>query len=214
MAFDDVRLPVDIEKGAVGGPSFNTTIVELASGNEQRNQMWSRERVNFDVAYGIQSKSDFDAVRSFFKARRGKARGFRFKDWSDYIATDSVLGTGDGVAVTGPPASRTGTAVYQLIKVYADTANAYTRKITRPVSGTLSVKVAGVLKTEGTHYSVDYSTGIVTFVTLQIPLLGEQITASFNYDIPVRFDVDALNVTVQTENAFEVRSIQIKEVLE
>ena len=36
MSFDEVRLPTNVEKGAVGGPMFNTTVLELTSGPSNR----------------------------------------------------------------------------------------------------------------------------------------------------------------------------------
>ena len=87
MAFDNIRLPVDIEQGAQFGPTFSTTVLQLSSGKEQRNQNRGRQLCAGDIAYGIQSKTDYMAVRTFFYARRGRARGFLFKDWSGRLTT-------------------------------------------------------------------------------------------------------------------------------
>ena len=48
MAFHEVRFPDNISRGARGGPERRTQIVELASGDEERNASWTGEtgRVN------------------------------------------------------------------------------------------------------------------------------------------------------------------------
>ncbi len=84
MAFHDTRFPVNISRGARGGPERRTQIVELSSGDEERNATWSDSRRRYDVAYGIRKADDLAAVVTFFEARGGRLYGFRFKDWSDY----------------------------------------------------------------------------------------------------------------------------------
>jgi uncharacterized protein (TIGR02217 family) len=196
MAFDNVRLPDDIERGAKGGPKFQTSIIALGNGSEQRNVDWLRTRASFDVGYGIQSKSDFAEIIKFFYARQGKARGFRFKDWSDYQATDQEIGTGDGVTVA-----------FQLIKDYTSLVT-YRRTITRPVTGSVVVKVDGVT----TAVTVNTTTGVVTFAVA--PALDATITASFEFDIPVRFDTDELILDLETFDAASIGSVPLIEILE
>ncbi len=105
MAFHEVRFPDNISRGARGGPERRTQIVELASGDEERNASWSNSRRRYDVAYGIRRADDLAAVVAFFEARNGRLHGFRFKDWGDHKSclpsgtpspTDQVIGTGDG----------------------------------------------------------------------------------------------------------------------
>ena len=138
MAFDDVRLPEDIERGARGGPEFNTSVYPLSSGFEERNQNWQYALYKWDIGYDIRTVEEYQEVVAFFLARRGRARGFRFKDWSDYIAEDEPLVTVDSVTY--------------LAKSYG-TTNPYTRLIQKPVSGMITLSGSG---------SVDANTGIVT----------------------------------------------------
>ena len=53
MAFHEVRFPDNISRGARGGPERRTQIVELASGDEERNASWANSRRRYDVAYGM-----------------------------------------------------------------------------------------------------------------------------------------------------------------
>jgi uncharacterized protein (TIGR02217 family) len=65
----------------------------------------------------------------------------------------------------------------------------------KPVSGTVLIAVAGVTKTETTHYTVNYTTGVVTFTGGNIPTAGQAITAGFQFDVPVCFDQDVHQYT-------------------
>ena len=105
MAFHEVRFPDDISRGARGGPERRTQVVELASGDEERNASWADSRRRYDAAYGIRRADDLAAVIAFFEARNGRLHGFRWKDWGDYRSglpstpvtpIDQALGTGDG----------------------------------------------------------------------------------------------------------------------
>ena len=84
MAFHEVRFPEAIGRGARGGPERRTQVVELASGDEERNASWANSRRRYDVSYGIRRADDLAAVVAFFEARNGRLHGFRFRDWSDY----------------------------------------------------------------------------------------------------------------------------------
>ena len=82
MAFHEVRFPDNISRGARGGPERRTQIVELASGDEERNASWANSRRRYDVAYGIRRADDLAAVVAFFEARNGRLYGFRYKEYT------------------------------------------------------------------------------------------------------------------------------------
>ncbi|MCB1339142.1 MAG: DUF2460 domain-containing protein, partial [Maritimibacter sp.] len=172
--------------GARGGPERRTQIVELASGDEERNASWANSRRRYDVAYGIRRADDLAAVVSFFEARNGRLYGFRFKDWGDHKSclpsgspspTDQSIGTGDGTTTT-----------FQLMKRYTSGAQSWTRAIAKPVAGSVHIAIGGVEQPSG--WSVDTMTGVVIFSAA--PGAGAAITAGFEFDVPVRFDTDAL----------------------
>ena len=153
------RFPEGIAYGAIGGPGFQTVIVVVKSGYEQRNAEWSASRCRYEVSQAAKTKADFDAVANFFRVVKGRAYGFRFKDFADYQASTSegILGTG---YATGLPA-------YQMAKKYASGAAYDTRTIKKPVSGACAFKRAAATITIGAaagNIAVDYTTGIITFV--------------------------------------------------
>jgi len=206
MAFHEVRFPDDISRGARGGPERRTQIVELASGDEERNASWANSRRRYDAAYGIRRADDLAAVVAFFEARNGRLYGFRWKDWADFksclpsgtpAATDQAIGTGDSA-----------TTDFQLVKVYASGAQTWIRTISKPVAGTVRIAIDGVDQASG--WSVDTTTGVVTFTTA--PANGAAITAGFEFDVPVRFDTDTLDVTLDIERLGSVTSIPLIEV--
>lgn len=151
MGFHEVQLPTDISYGAQFGPEFSTDIVKVGSGFEQRNANWSEALCSGDVGFGVRTLDQVQRLTAFFRARRGRAFGFRFKDWADYVATDSVLGTGDGVKYQ-----------WQLVKKYLDSGGyVSTRTITKPVLNTLTVYHDGDV--DETGWSADYTTGVITY---------------------------------------------------
>ena len=206
MAFHEVRFPDNISRGARGGPERRTQIVELASGDEERNASWTNSRRRYDVAYGIRRADDLASVVSFFEARNGRLHGFRYKDWADYksalssqaiTATDQQIGTGTGSLQT-----------FQLAKRYTSGAQTWVRTIAKPVAGTVRVALGMVEQMSG--WTVDTTTGVITFTTA--PANSVIIRAGFEFDVPVRFDSDTLGVTLDFERLGSITSIPLLEI--
>lgn len=197
MAFDEIELPLRVGFGSNGGPSFSTEIIVIDSGYERRNQNWSQARRVFDAHTGIRSTADAATLLNFFHARMGRARGFRLKDWSDYtsaadnisapVFTDQAIGTGNS-----------STTIFQLVKNYASGSITHQRAITKPVSS-VTIGINGTQLTSG--FSIDTTTGLVTFATA--PTTGQNITAGFTFDVPVRFDSDQLSLTAENYTMYK-----------
>ncbi len=166
-------------------------------GHEKRNVNWAEARGRWDVASGLKKQAQIDELIAFFRARRGKAYGFRFKDWTDYKATGQLLGTGDDAQTQ-----------FQLVKHYPSGSVIEVRTITKPVAGTVKVYLDGVEQLSG--WSVDTTTGLVTFSTA--PALGVEVTADFEFDVPVRFDTDHMAVTIETYRLHDWQQIPIVEL--
>jgi uncharacterized protein (TIGR02217 family) len=208
MEFHDIRYPANLSFGSTGGPERRTEIVTLANGFEERNTSWADSLHRYDAGSGLRSLDDLSALIAFFEARKGPLYGFRWKDWSDYKSglpsqatteTDTEIGRGDGV-----------TAVFQLQKVYLSGPSSYSRPITKPVAGTVKVAVAGLPKVEGTEFTYDETTGLLTFAFP--PDIDALVTAGFEFDVPVRFDTDRISVSVASFQAGEVPDVPVVEV--
>ena len=201
-SFHDVLFPLPLAFGASGGPQRQTEIITLANGHEQRNTSQAGSRRRYDAGVGIKSLKDVQALISFFEARRGQLYGFRFRDPVDFSSADhsvlptsidQVIGTGDGAA-----------QVFSLVKHYED----WQRPITKPVGSTVRAAINGV---DTSAFTVDENIGLITFDSA--PASGVLITAGFEFDVPVRFDTDHLNVSLESfgaGSAVHVPLIEIK----
>lgn len=200
MAFDEVRLPIEVERGAVGGAGFLTNVTLLNSGREKRNSLWSVDRGRWDIAYGIQTRAEALIVRNFFMARLGRARGFRFRDWANYQTEGAQQPTEES-----SDGSRT---AFQMSYQYIDSgAFFYQKPIYKPVASELTVYEAGLPTTD---YTLDDTTGIITMD--DPPYIGDEITWTGQFDLPVRFDTDDLQIAVTTKELLTFPSLQIVEL--
>lgn len=198
--FHEARLPARLAFGCTGGVERRTDIVTLASGFERRTSPWTQGRRRYLIATAVRPLDEVAELVAFFEARGGPLTGFRFRDPLDCkscapsgqpTATDQTIGTGDGSRKVFPLAKAYGTA---------------TRPIAKPVAGTVKVAVAGV----AAPFSVDTATGLVTLTTA--PAAGAAVTAGFEFDTPVRFDLDRLDVTLEGFAAGRVAACALVEV--
>ena len=207
MAFDAVRFPTNISRGAQGGPERRTDVVTTASGREERNSRWVNSRRRYNAGFGVKSLNDIQQVVAFFEERRGRLHAFRWKDHVDFkscaasatpSANDQTLGVSDGTTVS-----------FQLIKKYGSGLRDYARVIAAPVAGTVLVAVNG---SASNFFTLNLQTGILTFTAGHIPTMGQIITAGFEFDVPVRFDSDQLTINIANFQAGEIPDINLIEV--
>jgi uncharacterized protein (TIGR02217 family) len=207
MAFDDIRFPTAISRGAAGGPERRTDVVTTASGREERNSRWAHSRRKYNVGFGVKTVAQLQEVIAFFEGRRGRLHTFRFQDATDYKSslgnaavtrTDQVLGTGTGAQ-----------AAFQLVKHYGAPSRDYLRVIAAPVAATVVVAVNGVASSA---FTLNASTGVITFNAGSIPAAGAVVTAGFEFDVPVRFDTDEITVNLRHFQAGEIPEIPLVEV--
>ena len=209
MAFHDVRFPTRVSIGASGGPERRTEIVVVGSGAEERNSRWADSKRVYNAGYGVKSVDDLHGVIAFFEERRGRLHGFRWKDWADYkscapgetiSALDQEIGTGDGT-----------TGAFQLIKTYGSTYAPWARSIQLPVAGSVLVAVDSAPQ-DPENFVVSLTTGVVTFLAQYIPADQTTVTAGFQFDVPVRFDTDQLEVNLSEMEAGSIPHIPIVEI--
>lgn len=192
--FLNIAFPPAVARGATGGPGFSTTVVTLSSGDENRNANWAKARGSWDISTGIRTRAQMADVVAHFYVVGGKAHSFRFKDWADYDAAGAAM-----LMVSG--------TVYQLVKRYARGGEEYVRTITKPVAGSVAITVSG---SPVTPLSINDLTGLVTFSAPPAitPL------ATFEFDVPVRFDTDRLPVQSNAYDQMVVPQIDLIEVRE
>ena len=169
MAFINEVFPKDISFNSIGSTRFQTDVIMVDSGDDQRISRWSAPLMEYDVAYGVRTMEDLHALISFFRAMKGRLYGFLYEDHVDFSSTmavaidarappaishlDQIIGTGDG-----------STKVFQLIKTYASPLGGatQTRLIIKPQTGTVLIAVNNV---NASNFAVDPTTGLVTFST-------------------------------------------------
>lgn len=194
QAYLDIRFPDAVARGATGGPGFSTNVITLGSGAEQRNILWGDARGTWNISTGIRTRAQMADVISHFYIVKGRGYSFRFKDWTDYDAADAAM-----VEVSS--------TVWQLVKRYNLGGFEHVRAITKPVSGTVSIKVAG---SPVTPLDIDYVTGLVTVASAP----GSAPTATFQFDVPARFDTDRLPVQANAWDNQIAANINLIEVPE
>ncbi|MFC0280109.1 TIGR02217 family protein [Falsigemmobacter intermedius] len=206
--FHEVRFPADLSFGSVGGPERRAEIVTLANGYEERNSPWAQSRRRYDAGLGLRSLDDVAELVAFFEARAGQLYGFRWKDWADFKSCapsasvtplDQLLGQGDGAARD-----------FALRKVYASGGQAHWRAIAKPVRGSLQVALAAKPLREGIDWEADYERGVLTFAD-PVPE-GAEVRAGFEFDVPVRFDTDVIQVSVASFQAGDLPMVPVVEI--
>lgn len=226
ISFHEVRFPTDISYGSTFGPEYSTDVVTMKNGSEQRNINWSQTRCSGNAVHNIRTKEQFARLLTFFRNRKGKAHGFRFKDHSDYRGLFEIIGWGDAT-----------TTEFQLKKNYEETSLniADERKINKPVSGTLHIyfktypstvayadwNIQAALRTawgikiptgatQIGNWTADYTTGKVTFTTP--PGQYVAVIASFEFDVPCRFDTDKMPTSMEALEKYGWSDIPIVEL--
>lgn len=202
--FHEVRFPFALALGASGGPERKTDIIPLQSGGEARNTAWADSRRRWNAGPGVQTLDDLQTLIAFFEARRGALHGFRFRDPLDNrscapsaqpSATDQHLGQGDGTQTR-----------FALVKHYESGGETWTRRIFKPVAGSLRAAIDGVEQPA----ELDPQTGDLVFA--DPPPDGASVTAGFAFDCPVRFDTDRLGIALDMIGAGSVPDVPLIEL--
>jgi uncharacterized protein (TIGR02217 family) len=198
--FIEKRFPTDISYGSTGGPEYNTEVLITTIGCEHRAPKWHTPKMRFNISPGIKNQRQMQEILRFFRACKGRQIGFRYKDWTDFKAQNETVKVIDKYTL-------------QLIKLYNLDAKATDQRIiTKPVENTVKIYISGE-KLDPNEFSIDYTTGTIKLkqeITGQTP----EVTADFEFDIPVRFDTDYLPVTIENYNFFSLPEIPIIEMKE
>lgn len=209
-SFHDVLFPTAVSFGATGGPERRNEIVALTSGREKRNARLSQSRHRYDAGTGVRSLDDLHDVLTFFEARRGSLHAFRFRDPFDGkscrpgvapSAGDQNIGIGDGARKR-----------FALVKVYGLGDDAYRRSIAKPVVSTLRVAVNGIELSAPEAFAFEDTSGEVVFADGYVPGNGLAVTCGYEFDVPVRFDSERLEISLKAFKAGLIPSIPLVEV--
>lgn len=191
------RFPDAVAFWADGGAGYNTTVVILNSGFEQRNVNWAQSRGRWDISSGLRKSDDVAATIAFFRAVKGKAYGFRFKDFNDY--QQGTIAPYFSLVTLSP-------IVFQMVKTYSPTGSGFTdiRTIQKPVSTAFVMKRLGVTLVAGVgvnQYTLAAATGKVT-MGAGSDTSPANFTWEGEFDVPVRFDTDEMKGHREPQGGF------------
>lgn len=196
----NARLSTEVEIDALRiDPDFEDTEIVTTDGNrEVRNVRTSQSLLRFEITYphGLLTDERYLTVKDAYKASRGGLHSFDFQDHTEHTATDAGFGIGDG-----------STTAFPLYIPYTFGTETHERRIYRPVSA-ISLKVDGVSFPAG--YSVNYTTGIVTFSVA--PAADEVLSWSGEFNVPVRFS-SPFSVSQPAGHLIHTETMVLQEVL-
>lgn len=185
------RFPDNIAFGATVGPTYLTVVTPVYSGRDGRIVAWSQSRVVFDVGRRAMNAADTATLDAFFRAVKGRAYGFRIKDWTDFAVT-----VAQGVLV--PQSDSVTSGIFQLAKMYVTGALSETRLIQKPVVGTFSVYMNTNPITSGV--GLDTTTGLVQITPPPPQGFWPLLTWAGLFDVPARFDADEMKKQIMDRN--------------
>jgi len=215
QGYSEPLFPTGISYGSSGGPGFKTNIMVVDSGAENRVSRWTDARRQYNAVWAIKEQpTRLTELISFYIARRGAAEMFRYWDPLDDStaedhtsapsATDQIFGTGDGT-----------TKQFQLYKTYEESPVVRSRNITKPIGGTILVSVDDTPLAEAGNWSIDTSTGIITFTVA--PAQDEVLKWGGRFHVPCRFGEGAdqlLSMTVEsfrTGSSIDIPIVEVRE---
>lgn len=184
MSFIEARLLDGLAYGFSGGPTWSTTRVGLRNGIERRNVKRSRPLHVFKGSFDRREPGVLAELLNVFNATAGAAYGFRFKNWLDYEATSQPLGLASGSSQT-----------VQLEKQYSFGGQDRSVPIRKPNNDVI-IYASGV----PISATVNTTTGMATFTAT----LGQAITWTGTFDVPVHFDSDEFSATIETLGATSI----------
>lgn len=172
--FLEERLDGGIQYGSSWTDDYSVNIVNTSGGQEYRELLHVFPIRKFDVTFMMDNVNMWQNLVNVYHRAHGKYAGFRARCLDEY--TSNINGTSAPTAVD-QTAYRISAGVYQLRKYYgtekaAGTVGYSYRNIKKPVSGTVLVALNGVVPTAAGAWSVNTTTGIVTFGSKTISITG------------------------------------------
>lgn len=206
-----------MSKMITGGLGFRTLVNESDSGVERRIIKFSRVRGRWDLASRLMRvrednptlRADIETIQNLHAVQEGRAHGFRFRHEGDFEIGDPDNPTTDNQFLADGDDA---TTQFQVFKRYTFGSVNYDRPILKLVSGTYHVLIDNVEQTEGggSDYTIDINTGVITLNSALAS--GTQLQIATEYDVPVRFDIDLLDIDYDLARLGQIPSIPIVEL--
>jgi len=214
--YDDVTIPVVVERGVTGGPRFLTVVDEVPSGQRTSLSYWPQTRGEWDIAYGIAKLEDaiaafqINSVSDVFYVLEGRAHSGLFKDWADYQIPYDYPNLTGGAAFHSIGTGNGSQTDFQLTKTYTVNSRTYVRIIQKPLSLSLVVRKDTTTQNDPADYTIT-ALGLVQFVVA--PGGGVDVNYQSDYSVPFAFKEDKFEITMATFEAGQIPSTMIEQVL-
>lgn len=174
MAFYEQLFPPCISRNMVGGPRFLVRETSTLGGQRYTQRDDPYPLNEYQLGHPIKSGEDFEELRSFFWVVGGSADAFRFKDWSDYLATQQNTTL---TLIAG--------STYQLCRTYAAPGRTFVRPIYKPAAGLTVYRTRS-----GSTSDITGSSTITTTngrVVISGHMEGDTYTWAGEFHVPVAF---------------------------
>lgn len=182
-----------------------TDLVSYDNRKEQRNQLLEQPIRHWFLNFPMLPEANRNSLIELFNRARGRNTTFLYTDTDDYACTYTQC------SITAVAAQ----VDFQLKKRYYVSESEYWDEDKKDiVSGAIyapTVKVDAVTKTEGVDYTLDDTTGIVTFGAA--PGAGTVITADYQFYFRVRFNADTYMDVMPAATYFALTDMELVEVL-
>jgi uncharacterized protein (TIGR02217 family) len=188
---DPMRLPLAIEAGATFTLNTQTLISTGFTGKESR---YAKRKPWVEALCNV-GPDDAEAVIDLFRDKIGPRYAFTMRDHSDYEATDEVLTPDDS-------------GFYQLTKRYG-TDRPRLRDIILPDLSTVIINLDGEPAVSGSYTM--FEGGVIHPSS---SWAANEVTASFEFFIPVRLADDKLTITVPAPGMKLIQQLRCIEVTE
>ncbi len=184
-----------------------TNVITYGTGIEQRNALLSRPIREWNVKYKILTVGMRDQILELYNRSQGQFNTFLFSDPQEY-------------QVVAAECSFTAIAAQVLFQLFATYHLGETEQWTEDKEdivpgGTYQpiIYVDGVLKTEGVHYTINDTTGILDLTLMGAPGAGIVVTADYQYYFRVRFVEDSFSMSEIDKSVWSVNDFGMVQVL-
>jgi len=206
-SFHDVRLQDVLRVGGGGSAEYSTQLMTTASGFEHRNARWAGPRRRYEVHIGTRPISELRALQTFFLERCGRLHGFLWRDFIDYRSRGLLSPRGNDQPMKRMTPDGRVWAFFKGLRDESQTKRV--RRIFKPLAA--SVKVAHNRRSiSSDQYVVHAVHGLIAFRSGYYRT--ESVQAGFDFDVPVRFDTDRLEIRMVTDLAGTCEPIPLVEI--
>lgn len=247
MAFFECEFPRSIAyAGQTGGPismaRYSTIVNKGFSGFEARNRNWKSARRVYQLDLVGKTQGVYASLLAFFHAVSGMSDSFRFFDMTDF----QINGITPCSPAVGDGNNKVFQMQQQYVVGSGANARTVLRTISKPImshqsatfngsgvnynssalitdfSGialldTVAAYLNGINQPGTNNYTIDATTGLITFATA--PGVGVAVASTGQFDTPVRFDSDDWPAQVRpsdwkdSKGLIDVTGINLLEVL-